>query len=104
MPVVPGDPFSEIKTERNDPSPSPRDVNFFHTRADTDTGPSSIHHTLGIGRNQASPGDHVHDGKASRKVGTGLNLTVTGAKGGNAALTSLLAMLANVISFTDSTT
>lgn len=104
MPVVPGDPFAEIKSEKKDPSPAPRDVNFFHTRADTDTSSSSVHHTLGIGHNQASPGDHVHDGKSSRKVGVGLSLTVTGAKAGNVALGSLLTMLKNVIEFTDSTT
>lgn len=101
---IQGDPFADIKNEKKDPSPDPRSVNFFHTRADTDSGTGAIHHTLGIGHNQASPGDHVHDGKSSRKVGTGLNLNVTGAKGGNVALANLLTMLKNVLEFTDSTT
>lgn len=98
------DPFADIKEEKKDPSPNPRQVNFFHTRSDVDSGPTAMHHTLGIGHNQASPRDHVHDGKSSRKVGTGLTLTVTGAKGGNAALGSLLGMLKSVLEFTDSTT
>lgn len=101
---IAGDPFAEIKNENKDPSPSPRTVNFFHTRSDVDSGPSAMHHSLGIGHNQASPGDHSHDGKSSRKVGTGLNLTATGAKAGNVALGNLITMLKNVIEFTDSTT
>lgn len=32
-----------------------------HHRADTDLEPSSIHHTLGKGPTQASPGNHSHD-------------------------------------------
>lgn len=103
MPVVPGDPFAEIKTEKKDTTPDPRTVNFFHTRSDVDSSQSAMHHTLGIGHNQGSPGDHVHDGKSSRKIGTGLTLTVTGSKAANAALGSLLTMLKNVIEFTDST-
>lgn len=104
MPVVEGDPFADIKHEKKDESPAPRDVNRFHTRADTDSSQNAQHHTLGIQHNQASAGDHVHDGKSSRKIGTGLSLTLTGAKGGNVALTNLIAMLKNVVEFTDTTT
>lgn len=32
-----------------------------HQGADTDTGPTSIHHTLGAGANQAAAGNHNHD-------------------------------------------
>ena len=32
-----------------------------HEDADTDSGPSAIHHTLGRGANQAAPGNHTHD-------------------------------------------
>jgi len=32
-----------------------------HVSADTDVSTASIHHTLGIGANQAAPGDHNHD-------------------------------------------
>lgn len=104
MAVVDGDPFGEIKKEKKDTSPEPRDVNFAHTRSDLDSSTTAQHHTLGIQHNQAAAGDHGHDGKSSRKIGTGLNLTLTGAKAGNVALTNLIAMLKNVIEFTDSTT
>lgn len=83
---------------------APGQVNAFHTRSDVDSGPLAQHHSLGYNHNQASPGDHTHDGTSSRKIGYKLGLTVTGAKGGNVALTNLLAMLATVIDFTDTTT
>lgn len=45
------------------------DSRKMHSRADTDMGSKSIHHTLGIARNQASPGDHIHDGVNSKLIG-----------------------------------
>lgn len=48
---------------------SPQDTRRTHTRADTDLGPRALHHTLGTSRNQASPGDHNHDGTTSKKLG-----------------------------------
>lgn len=103
-PVIQGDPFGPVKKEKSNTAPEPRDVNFFHERSDKDSSVSAQHHTLGTGHNQASSGDHVHDGRSSRKVGTGMGLTISGAKGGNAALGSLITMLKNVIDFTDNTT
>lgn len=50
-------------------SDSPVDSRKDHTRADTDMSPRSLHHTLGSKHNQASPGDHIHDGIQSRKLG-----------------------------------
>lgn len=47
---------------------SPADSRKYHSRADTDTGPNSFHHTLGPKRNQASPGNHTHDGTTSKKL------------------------------------
>lgn len=41
------------------------DVNQLHLSADTDTGVTAIHHTLGPKAFQASPGNHRHDGKDS---------------------------------------
>lgn len=82
----------------------PGEVNQFHTRSDVDSGKQAQHHTLGYNNNQASPGDHTHDGTTSRHIGTGLGYTLTGAKGGNVALTNLIAMLKNFIDFTDTTT
>lgn len=102
--VFPDDPYGSIKNPKLNPAPSPREVNGFHARSDVDSGQSAQHHTIGIGHNQASAGDHVHDGASSRKIGTGLNLVISGSKGGNAALTSVIAMLKNVVDFTDNTT
>lgn len=48
-----------------------------HLRADTDMSVRSIHHTLGTKHNQASPGDHIHDGSYSKKIGP-LRTTATG--------------------------
>jgi len=48
---------------------SPQDSRRFHSRSDVDLGPRSLHHTLGTRRNQASPGDHNHDGTTSKKLG-----------------------------------
>lgn len=48
---------------------SPEESRKAHTRADTDLSPRSLHHTLGTKHNQASPGDHYHDGTNSKKIG-----------------------------------
>jgi hypothetical protein len=45
--------------------PSAKEVTDFHRNADTNKQPESIHHTLGNSRNNASPGDHTHDGGSS---------------------------------------
>lgn len=46
------------------------DVNDFHANSDVDKSTLSQHHTLGIQPNQASPGDHNHNGKNSRRIDT----------------------------------
>lgn len=102
--VVPGDPFGEVKQDAKPATPDPREVNLFHSRSDVDASTIAQHHTIGIKHTQASSGDHVHDGKSSRKIGQGLGLIVTGSTGGNVALNNLLDMLAQVIDFTDTTT
>jgi hypothetical protein len=83
---------------------SPEEINKLHGRDDVDKSALAHHHTLGTGRAQASPGSHVHDGTNSKKLGQGLGLTITGAKGGNVALTNLLAYLAKFMDFKDTTT
>jgi hypothetical protein len=50
-------------------SNAPQETRKAHARADTDLSPRSIHHTLGQKHNQASPGDHYHDGSNSKKLG-----------------------------------
>lgn len=69
MPVVPEDPFGRIK----DPSkpglaPDPKVVNHLHARSDVDTSTEAQHHTLGNKANQSSPGDHIHDGRSSKRL------------------------------------
>lgn len=95
MAVIEGDPFGDIKEDKGPASPEPREVNLFHERSDVDSNWAAQHHTLGIKHNQASPGDHAHDGKSSRKIGTGLNLH------SGSTLAELKTMLAQVIDFTD---
>lgn len=48
--------------------PTPEEVNFYHLASDKDSGPGALHHTLGLGPSQASPGNHNHDGRNSRRV------------------------------------
>ena len=43
-------------------------VKDFHLNSDVDQNAISQHHTLGPLANQASPGDHIHDGKTSAKL------------------------------------
>ena len=36
--------------------------------SDRDAGPTAQHHTLGLGPSQASPGNHTHDGRNSKRI------------------------------------
>lgn len=75
MPVIPDDPFGSVKTPaKPGQSPEPKEVNKLHARSDLDSSTESQHHTLGPKANQASPGDHLHDGRASKKLLDGINL------------------------------
>lgn len=56
-------------------APSSAAVNKFHANSDVDSAVTGQHHTLGIQHNQASPGDHKHDGKASKRIGAGIDPT-----------------------------
>jgi hypothetical protein len=112
------DEFGQVYNNESDassgPGPTALESNIAHGASDVDSSPRSQHHTLGTGRNQSSPGNHIHDGVTSSKLGpmqintSGSDLVpslvLTGAKGGNVALTNLIAMLKNVINFTDNTT
>jgi hypothetical protein len=81
--------------------PSPQEVQDFHSNADADGGRRSMHHTLGPRAQQASPGDHTHDGGDSKLLLDGV--IITGAKGGNTALASVILALVG-LGATDSTT
>lgn len=62
-----------------------------HESADTDVGASSIHHTLGVGANQAAPGNHsslpefsgTHAGAVAWPVGSVFMTTVAGNPSGS---------------------
>jgi hypothetical protein len=99
---IPGDPFGEEKNPANKTAPPPEIVNKFHERADTDSSWAAIHHSLGVKHDQAAPGDHVHNGEGSLFIMEGV--TITGSRGGNAALAALLTALAEYLGFTDGTT
>ena len=73
--------------------PTPREVDDFHRNADKDKNQDSLHHTLGPGRYQASPGDHVHDGGTSFPLFT--DVTFTGSKTNNVSsiLSQIIAAL-----------
>lgn len=85
-----------------------------HLNSDVDLSQRAQHHTLGKSRNQASPGNHIHDGITSPKIGalkintSGNDLVplevLTGAKGGNVALANLITLLGKYFNFTDNTT
>ena len=61
--------------------PSSREVTEFHTNSDVDGSPKAQHHTLGPNHNQASPGDHTHDGGASATLPLPLaGTTISGSK------------------------
>lgn len=53
--------------------PTAVEIQRAHTNADVDAAVTAIHHTLGILHNQASPGDHTHNGKSSKRIGKGLD-------------------------------
>jgi hypothetical protein len=99
-----GDPKA-FKTTPIDPVkgdvPKGIEVSRFHTNADTDGGRGAAHHTLGPNSGQAAPGDHDHRGGNSVLLLQGV--TITGARGGNVALASVIAVLVE-LGATDSTT
>lgn len=45
-----------------------REVDALHRNADTDQSRRALHHTLGPRGNQASPGNHTHDGNDSPQL------------------------------------
>lgn len=40
-----------------------------HLHSDVNSSVQALHHTLGMGRNQAAQGNHSHDGITGRKIG-----------------------------------
>lgn len=68
--------------------PTPEQVNLLHLAADKDAGAGALHHTLGLGSSQASPGNHDHDGRNSKRIqlknleGKSIPFTVVGGTTG----------------------
>lgn len=102
MTIVEGDPYGPIKKPKQKVAPPPEEVNFFHTRGDTDSSQTAAHHTLGIKHDQASPGDHIHNGQNSKMIMEGV--TITGSTSGNVALQNLITALSDAFGFVDGTT
>lgn len=73
------------------PKPDAQAVEDFHSNADTDVRPESLHHTLGPSPSQAAPGNHTHNGSDSPQLLEGV--TLVGSRGGNAALASVISAL-----------
>lgn len=87
--------------QKDNPRPDAAAVEDFHTNADTDIRRESLHHTLGPGEAQAAPGSHSHDGGDSALLLSGM--TLSGSRGGNVALISVIAALVR-LGATDNTT
>ena len=83
------DPDRDVKSP--DPSPSAEIVRQFHKNSDVDVRPESIHHTLGAGKNQATAGDHNHNGGNSKLLLEGY--TITGSRSAGTTITSIIAAL-----------
>lgn len=81
---------------------TPEEVRVFHEQSDLDTKHNAQHHTLGKRDYQASPGNHKHEGIYSERLMKGI--TISGSKGGNAALADLITKLSVALGFTDETT
>ncbi len=90
-----------VDLTRKDRPPTSEEVEQFHQNADTDSRGEAIHHTLGPGTNQAAKGDHNHRGGDSVQLLAGI--TLTGSRGGNIALLSVVQALV-ALGATDSTT
>jgi hypothetical protein len=82
---------AEPQTKKEDPRPPNDVVERFHANASVDTKATDIHHTLGNKPNQAAKGYHTHNGSDSPQLLAGVILT--GSKGGNAALGSVISAL-----------
>lgn len=87
--------------KQQDPSPPTGVVERFHKNAAVDSSKESIHHTIGNQPNQAASGSHNHNGSDSPLLLDGF--TLTGSKGGNAALSSVISALVK-LGAKDSTT
>lgn len=96
-----GSDGKEAAALKDNPKPTADTVDDFHTNADTNTRPESLHHTLGPSPTQASPGDHTHDGGSSNLLLSGT--TISGSRATDAYRLSINAILVK-LGATDSST
>lgn len=96
-----GEQGKGVDLTQKDRPPQAEEVEKFHTNADTDARSESIHHTLGTRPTQAARGNHNHRGGDSVLLLEGI--TLTGSRGGNIALLSVIQALV-ALGATDSTT
>jgi hypothetical protein len=66
-------------------------VEKFHTNCDVDESKEAYHHTIGTNTFQAASGAHTHNGSDSPQLL--INIEITGSRGGNTALASVIAAL-----------
>lgn len=74
--------------------PQPNVVADFHTNDDIDSSKEAHHHSIGTNESQAAAGSHVHNGSDSYQLLT--QAEVTGSRGGNTALASVIAILTSM--------
>ena len=82
--------------------PASKEVEVFHTNSDKDGSPTSSHHTLGNGPNQAAPGDHTHDGGSSKQLLEGTSIIGSKSTGTQVVDSIIQALVA--LGATDGTT
>jgi len=90
-----------VDLTQKDRPPTTEEVDRQHTNAATDSRKEDIHHTIGVGENQAASGSHNHRGGDSLLLLSGI--TLTGSRAGNIALLSVIQALV-ALGATDSTT
>ena len=78
-------------TFNEEAKPAPQVVTDFHTNCDVDQDKEAFHHTIGTGATQAAAGSHVHNGADSLMLLDGVKLS--GSRGGNTALVSIIGAL-----------
>jgi hypothetical protein len=88
--MLSGDELPGFQSDEN-PKPPGQVVEDFHENSDVDSRAEAQHHTLGPSPNQASPGDHVHDGGDSALILEGLD--VSGSRATDAWRQSVNALL-----------
>lgn len=85
-----------MSVSRENKYPSAKEVDDMHRNSDVNKRAESIHHTLGTGRTQASPGDHNHDGSSSVALMDGVVFTGSRGTGTASVLNQILEALEKI--------